>query len=95
MYIFRYSQIKDHVKFPIPAIGYTATRNGFYALKDFKDKEGVIYYYSGHGEEAVSFNRNYKCRVYYGEDLFDRTTGDNRGEHCIYVYASFYDSTLR
>ena len=95
MYIFRYSQIKDDVKFPIPAIGYTANRFGFYALKDFKDKDDIIYYYSGYGEEAVSFNRNHKCRVYYGEDLFDKGTRDNHGKHCIHVYASFYDSTLR
>ena len=66
-------------------------RYGFYKLGDAKDRnEFISYSSSGLGKDSVHFNRHEKCRVYYGEDLFDMGTGNNQGSHCISIYASFF-----
>ena len=35
------------------------------------------------------FNKGEELRIWYSEDLFNSTTGDNGGTHCINVYVKF------
>ena len=35
------------------------------------------------------FVKGQELRIWYSEDLYDQHTDDNRGTHCIKVYAAF------
>jgi len=81
--------ITEDIKFPRGSVQASATNRGFYTMGSFDDASNQIEF-NVEDDDFVSIQAD-KCRIWYGEDLFNRKQGGNQGTHCVEVFASYYN----
>ena len=60
---------------------------GWYTLNGYTPESRLVLLDAGHSYRGHRIRRGETLRVWYGEDLYNYTEGDNGGRSCVDVYA--------
>lgn len=79
---------KNHVIFPTKAQAeFAAQRQWWYGMAGYDSTSPELV--MSNFANPIYLNEDQRLRLWYGEDLFDRSEEDNHGKVCMHIYGYF------